>query len=53
MHLKTGVKYFFASLQNLWISFVSFLPELLGALLILIIGLVLAGSLGKLAKKTA
>jgi signal transduction histidine kinase len=39
------------SLQNLWISFVGFLPEIFGAFVILLIGLTLAGAFGRLAKK--
>jgi hypothetical protein len=38
-----------ASLQNLWSQVVAFVPALLGALIILIIGLILAHFLGKLA----
>jgi len=40
-----------ASLQNLWAKIVAFVPELLGALIVLIIGLILAQALSKLAKK--
>lgn len=40
-----------ASLQNLWAKIVAFVPEILGALLVLIIGLILAHGLSKLAHK--
>lgn len=40
-----------ASLQNLWNQVIAFVPNLLGALLVLIIGLVLAHVLSKLAHK--
>ena len=40
-----------ASLQNLWNKVVAFVPELVGALVILIIGLVVAHFLSKLAHK--
>lgn len=42
---------FIVSLQNLWIKTTFFIPELVGALVILIIGLIIASVLGKLAKK--
>ena len=40
-----------ASLQNLWAKIIAFVPELLGALIILILGLILAHGLSKLAYK--
>lgn len=40
-----------ASLQNLWNKVVAFVPELVGALIILVLGLVLAHFLSKLAQK--
>ena len=40
-----------ASLQNLWAKIVAFVPELIGALLVLIIGLILSSVLSKLAHK--
>jgi hypothetical protein len=40
-----------ASLQNIWTKIVAFVPEVLGALVIIVIGLIVAGALGKLAKK--
>ena len=39
------------ALQNVWIKFITFLPEVLGALIILVIGLFIASALGKLVKK--
>ncbi len=40
-----------ASFQNLWVKIIAFVPELLAALVILIIGLFLSSVLSKLAKK--
>ncbi|MDP3991605.1 MAG: hypothetical protein Q8P66_01735 [Candidatus Colwellbacteria bacterium] len=40
-----------ASLQQLWFSFVGFLPELIGALVIFIIGLIVAAGLAMLVEK--
>lgn len=40
-----------ASLQNLWDKVVSYIPELLGALLVFVIGLIFAHGLSKLARK--
>lgn len=42
---------FIASLESLWSSVLSFIPDLLGALVVLIIGLIIANLLGKLTKK--
>lgn len=39
------------SVQNLWQGFVSFLPSLIGALVILFVGLVIAAGLGKIVEK--
>lgn len=39
------------SLQNLWLRFATFIPNLIGALLVLIIGLVVAAGLGALVEK--
>ncbi len=39
------------SLQNAWMKFVSFLPEIIGALIVLVIGLIVSSMLGKIAKK--
>lgn len=39
------------SLQNMWTKVVSYVPELLGALVILIVGLIVASMLGALVKK--
>jgi len=38
-----------SSLQNLWSAFIGFLPSLIGALIVLIVGWVIAIALGKLA----
>ncbi|MBD3327829.1 hypothetical protein GF340_00835 [Candidatus Peregrinibacteria bacterium] len=40
-----------ASLNNVWAQIVSFIPELVGALIVLIIGLILANLLGRLVYK--
>lgn len=39
------------SLQNLWVGVVSFLPNLIGALIVLFVGLVVAAGLGTLVEK--
>ncbi|GMU25748.1 hypothetical protein KJZ71_05560 [Patescibacteria group bacterium] len=40
-----------ASLQNLWIQLLGFLPQILGAIIVLIVGVIVAGMLGKLAAR--
>ncbi len=40
-----------SSLQSLWITLIGFLPALLGALIVLIIGLIVAAGLGALIEK--
>jgi Conserved TM helix len=39
------------SLQNLWIGFANFIPSLIGAIIVLIIGLIVAAGLGALVEK--
>lgn len=39
------------SLQNLWLQLLSFLPELLGAAIVLIVGLIVAAGLEKIAER--
>lgn len=39
------------SLQNLWLGFIRFVPSLVGALIVLIIGLIVASGLGVLVEK--
>src|SRR5258708_6321132 len=39
------------SLQNVWMQFASFVPNLIGALLVLILGLIVAAGLGALVEK--
>lgn len=39
------------SLQNLWYGVINFLPSLIGALIVFIIGLIVAGGLGTLVEK--
>lgn len=39
------------SLQNLWIGFTSFMPNLIGALIVFVIGLIVAAGLGALVEK--
>lgn len=40
-----------ASLQNVWLQFVNYVPSLIGAILVLIIGLIVAAGLGLLVEK--
>ncbi len=40
-----------SSLQNLWLGFINFVPNLIGALIVLIVGLVVAAGLGTLVEK--
>ncbi len=40
-----------SSLQNLWLGFVGFLPNLIGSLIVLIVGLIVAAGLGTLVEK--
>src|SRR5258706_452483 len=40
-----------ASLQNLWIGFAHFVPNLIGAIVVLIVGLIVAAGLGALVEK--
>lgn len=40
-----------ASFQDLWVSFADFLPRLIGALVVLVIGWIIAAALGALAAK--
>ncbi|MDA3839759.1 MAG: hypothetical protein PF572_01600 [Patescibacteria group bacterium] len=42
---------FVSSFQNLWFMLISFIPEIIGALLVLIIGWLIAKTLGRLATK--
>ncbi len=39
------------SLRNLWLGFVSFVPNLIGAIIVLIVGLIVAAGLGALVQK--
>lgn len=41
----------FASLQNIWVKIVALVPQILGAIVVLIVGLAVASALGKLVKK--
>lgn len=40
---------FFASMVNLWSIIIAYLPQIAGALIVLIVGLIVAGILGKIA----
>lgn len=51
MFVQTWADVITFSLQNLWGGFLAFLPNLLGALVILIVGLVIAAGLGKIVEK--
>lgn len=50
-YFKTWNEAIIASLQNIWGKIVSFVPEVIGALIVLLVGLLVAAALGKLAKK--
>lgn len=50
-YFKTWNEAITHSIQNIWAKVASFIPELVGALLILIIGLLIASLLGKVVKK--
>jgi len=49
MTIQTWTEVITASLQALWVGFVGFLPNILGAVIIFVIGWVIATLLGKLA----
>ncbi len=51
MFVQTWADVITYSLQNLWAGFVMFLPSFLGALIVLIIGLIIAAGLGKIIEK--
>lgn len=51
MAVQTWTSVIVDSLQELWIAVVAFLPNLLGALVILILGLIVAAGLGRLVEK--
>lgn len=51
MVVQTWTEVLAVSLQQLWSVFVGFLPALLGALLVFVLGLVVASGLGMLVKK--
>lgn len=51
MVLQTWTDVIVYSLQTLWQGFVGFLPEFLGALVVLIVGLIIAAGLGKVVEK--
>ena len=51
MFLESLKQSFFDSLESLWANTLSFVPELIGAIIILIFGLIIASGLGKLTKK--
>ena len=49
MVIQTWTEVVTASLQTLWSGFIGFLPSLLGAIIVFVIGWVIAVLLGKLA----
>lgn len=51
MFVQTWADVIIYSLQNLWGGFVMFLPAFLGALIIFLIGLIIATGLGKIVEK--
>ncbi|MCK4553687.1 hypothetical protein KAU19_01860 [Candidatus Parcubacteria bacterium] len=50
-YYTTWQETFIASFQELWFKFITLIPELLGALIVLFVGLIIAASLGGIAKK--
>lgn len=50
-YYTTWQEAFIASFQELLFKFITFIPELLGALIVLFVGLIIAASLGGIAKK--
>jgi hypothetical protein len=50
-YFTTWQEAFIASFQDLWFKFIAFIPQLLGALIILFVGLIIAASLGRITKK--
>ena len=50
-YLQTWQQAITASVQNLWTQIIAFVPSLVGALLVLIVGLIVASVLSKLAHK--
>jgi hypothetical protein len=51
MIVQTWTNVVVASLQNVWLQVASFLPNLIGAVIVLIIGLIVAAGLGALVEK--
>ncbi|MBI2010793.1 MAG: hypothetical protein HYS89_00955 [Candidatus Colwellbacteria bacterium] len=51
MVVQSWTEVLVASLQQLWIGFVGFLPLLLGALIVFVIGLIVAAGLGALVER--
>jgi len=51
MFVQTWADVISFTLQNLWSGFVMFLPNFLGALVIIVVGLVIAAGLGKVVEK--
>ena len=51
MLIQTWTDVLISSLQNLWVAVIGFIPSLLGALIIFIIGLVVASGLASLVEK--
>jgi hypothetical protein len=51
MVVQTWTDVVAASLQNLWLGFMDFVPRLIGSLIVLILGLIVAAGLGILVEK--
>lgn len=51
MFVQTWADVVTFTLQNLWTGFVAFLPNFLGALIILVVGLIIAAGIGKVVEK--
>lgn len=49
--LGTWTDVVMTSFQNIWITFMFFIPDLIGALVVLIVGLIVAATLGTLVEK--
>ena len=51
MTVQSWVDILASSLQNLWLRVINFLPELIGAIIVLIVGLIIATGLGSFVEK--
>lgn len=51
MYVQSWTDVVVGSLQNLWMGFANFIPNLIGALVVLVVGLIVAAGLGTLVEK--